>query len=181
MTETVEQRIILSPLDADSDIASAKEIYLDAFPPAEQRPWEKILSRCEGRLDLTGVYLDQRLVGMITTWRFDDFIYVEHFVIDPTLRGKGIGSAAIRRLQEQCAPLPILLEAEPEHLSPQALSRIKFYQRLGFHIIDRSYVQPPYDTYLPPVHLWLLSTSPDLSPDNASLLLHRIVYNVTEA
>lgn len=181
MTAIEENRIILAPLDAVHEIEAAKEIYLEAFPPAEQRPWDMIVSRCDGRLDVTGIYLDRRLVGMITTWKFDDFIYVEHFVVDPTLRGRNIGSNAIRILQQQCAPLPILLEVEPEHLSPQAMSRIKFYQRLGFHIIDRSYVQPPYDTFLPPVHLWLMSTEPGLSPQNASLLLHRVVYNVTEA
>ena len=181
MTAIEENRITIAPLETPDDIATAKEIYLDAFPPAEQRPWEKILSRCDGKLDLTGVYMNRRLVGMITTWDFDGFTYIEHFVIDPTLRGRGIGSAAIRLMQSKCAPLPLLLEAEPEHLSPQALSRIKFYQRLGFHIIDRSYVQPPYDTYLPPVHLWLMSTSADLSPQQASLLLHRVVYNVARS
>lgn len=176
-----ENKITLSPLDAPPDIETAKEIYIDAFPPAEQRPWEKIVSRCEGKLSLTGIYMAGKLVGMITTWGFDDFVYVEHFVIDPTLRGRGIGSAAMRRLQRQCSPLPILLEAEPEHLSEQARHRISFYKALGFHIIDRSYVQPPYDTYLPPVHLWLMSTDSSLSPQNASLLLHRKVYNVVEA
>lgn len=181
MTAIEENRITLAPLDGAHDIDAAKEIYLEAFPPAEQRPWEMITTRCGGRLDLTGIYLGERLVGMITTWKFDDFIYVEHFVVDPTLRGRNIGSTAIRILREQCAPLPILLEVEPEHLSAQALSRIQFYKRLGFHIIDRSYVQPPYDTFLPPVHLWLMSTEPGLSPQNASLLLHRVVYNVTEA
>lgn len=181
MTAIDESKVTIAPLDATCDIEAAKEIYLEAFPPAEQRPWEKIVSRCDGKLDLTGVYLNRHLVGMITTWKFDSFIYVEHFVVDPTLRGRGIGSAAINQLRRQCSPMPILLEAEPEHLSPQALSRIRFYQRLGFHIIDRSYVQPPYDTYLPPVHLWLMSTDASLSPAEASLLLHRIVYNVTQA
>lgn len=173
--------IRIAPLVGVNDIDAAKEIYLDAFPPAEQRPWEKILSRCDGKLDLNGIYMADRLVGMITTWNFDSFVYVEHFVVDPTIRGKGIGSNAINLLKQQLAPLPVLLEVEPEHLSPQALSRIRFYQRLGFHIIDRSYVQPPYDSYLPPVHLWLMSTDEALSPHEASLLLHRVVYNVTEA
>ncbi len=176
-----ENKITLSPITLEADMQTAKEIYLDAFPPAEQRPWEKIASRCDGRLTLTGIYMADRLVGIITTWRFDGFVYVEHFVIDPTLRGRGIGSAAMRRLQTECAPLPVLLEAEPEHLSEQARHRISFYKALGFEVIDRSYVQPPYDTYLPPVHLWLLSTDSTLSPQNASLLLHRKVYDVAEA
>lgn len=181
MTAIEETKITLAPIVNNDDINAAKEIYLDAFPPAEQRPWDKILSRCNGRLNLSGIYLNHRLAGIITTWTFDNFLYVEHFVVDPTLRSKGIGSAAIRILQKQCAPRPILLEVEPEHLSEQAARRVKVYQRLGFHIIDRSYVQPPYDSYLPPVHLWLMSTDPSISPVDASLLLHRIVYNVTEA
>lgn len=181
MTEHNDNNIRLAPIGGYNEIAKAKEIYLDAFPPAEQRPWDKILSRCGGKLNLTGIYRNDFLVGIITTWKFEHFVYVEHFVIDPTLRNRGIGQKAIRLLEEQTSPLPILLEAEPEHISPLAKSRINFYSRLGFHVIDRSYVQPPYDTYLPPVHLWLLSTDPNLSPTEASLLLHRIVYNVHPA
>lgn len=173
-----ENKVRLAPIASYVDIAKAKEIYLDAFPPAEQRPWDKIMSLCGGKLNLTGIYIDMRLVGIITTWRFEHFVYIEHFVVDPMLRSQGIGRAAIHQLQQAVMPLPLLLEAEPEHLSEQARSRIKFYDRLGFHVIDRSYVQPPYDCYLPPVHLWLLSTDPALSPFEASLLLHRIVYNV---
>ncbi|MBD5211219.1 MAG: GNAT family N-acetyltransferase [Barnesiella sp.] len=176
-----DTKVTLSPIMLAADLEAAKEIYLDAFPPAEQRPWDMIESRCDGRLTLTGVRLADRLVGMLTTWSFDDFVYVEHFVIDPTLRGRGIGSAAMRLLQQQCAPLPILLEAEPEHQSEQARHRIRFYRTLGFDIIDRSYVQPPYDTYLPPVHLWLMSTDASLDAARSSLLLHRQVYNVAEA
>lgn len=174
-------KISLAPIKSESDFEKAQEIYLDAFPPAEQRPWDKILDGCGGRLNLTGIYIEEKLVGIITTWQFPHFIYIEHFVVDPTLRSRGIGRTAIDRLKELSSPLPILLEAEPEHLSPQAQSRIRFYQRLGFHIIDRSYVQPPYDTYLPPVHLWLMSTDPQLPHHEASLLLHREVYNVKEA
>lgn len=181
MTTIEETKITLAPIVTDSDLNIAKEIYLDAFPPAEQRSWDKILSRCDGKLNLTGIFLGQRIVGIITNWNFDNFLYVEHFVIDPTMRSQGIGSAAISILQRQCAPLPILLEVEPEHLSTQAARRVSVYQRLGFHVIDRSYVQPPYDSYLPPVHLWLMSTDPNISPEKASLLLHRVVYNVTEA
>lgn len=181
MTVFEEDKISISPITTETDLEAAKEIYLEAFPPAEQRPWEMIAARCDGKLSLSGIYLNGRIVGMVTTWRFPDFVYVEHFVVDATLRGRNIGSSAIHILQRQCAPLPILLEVEPEHLSPQALSRIKFYQRLGFHIIDRSYVQPPYDSYLPPVHLWLMATDPELSPQKASLLLHRVVYGVIEA
>jgi len=180
MTAIDENKVTLAPLTSADDIALAREIYLDAFPPAEQRPWDRIMSRCGGRLNLTGIYIGCRLVGIITTWQFDKFIYVEHFVVDPTLRSQGIGRAAMHIMQQRCDPLPIVLEAEPEHLSPQAMSRIKFYQRLGFHVIDRSYVQPPYDTYLPPVHLWLMSTDHELDPHETSLLLHRIVYNVKE-
>lgn len=180
MTIFEEDKISISPIESESELAAAKEIYLEAFPPAEQRSWEMIEARCGGKLTLWGIYLDGQIVGMMTTWRFPEFVYVEHFVVDPRLRGRSIGSRAIRRLEHDCAPMPILLEVEPEHLSAQAQSRIRFYQRLGFHIIDRSYVQPPYDSYLPPVHLWLMATDAAISPNRASMLLHREVYGVTE-
>lgn len=180
MTIFEEDKISISPIVSASELEAAKEIYLEAFPPAEQRSWDMIEARCGGKLTLWGIYLNGQIVGMMTTWQFPEFMYVEHFVVDARLRGRRIGSSAIRILERHCAPMPILLEVEPEHLSAQAQSRIQFYQRLGFHVIDRSYVQPPYDSYLPPVHLWLMATDATISPDKASTLLHRVVYGVTE-
>ena len=116
---------------------------------------------------------------MITTWNFKNFVYIEHFVIDPTLRSHGLGSRALKVLQQAIGNRPLLLEVEPEHISEEAARRIKFYDRIGFKVISRSYVQPPYDTYLPPVHLWLMSTDGSTDAEEASLLLHTQVYGVT--
>lgn len=171
--------IKLRELIDESELQQAREIYLDAFPPAEQRSWESITGGCGGRLHLNGIFAGQQLVGMITTWDFEHFIYIEHFVINPTLRSYGLGSKALKVLQQTVENRPLLLEVEPEHISEEAVRRIKFYDRLGFKIISRSYVQPPYDTYLPPVHLWLMSTDGSTDADEASLLLHTQVYGVT--
>ena len=46
-------------------------------------------------------------VGLITTWNFGKCMYVEHFAIEPEMRGEGYGKAAIEKLTE-LSRLPIV-------------------------------------------------------------------------
>lgn len=172
------RNIAVRPIGDYSEMMRARDIYLHAFPPAEQRPWQSILEGCDGCLTLRGIYANEILVGIVTTWNFPQFLYIEHLVVDATLRGKGIGRKALSLVARQAFPLPLLLEVEPEHLNEEAHRRVNFYTRLGFSIIDKTYVQPPYAPYLPPVHLWLMATSAQINPATAAATLHTDVYGV---
>ncbi len=81
------------------------------------------------------------------------------------------------------AGLPTVLEVEPAPADqPHSLPsrRIRFYERAGFSIIDRGYVQPPYSPALPAVPLWLMSTNLTISPARVAATLHRKVYDIAE-
>lgn len=166
--------IKLSRLE-DSLLDSALEIYLEAFPPDERRPWKSILSPDDiAGPRLQGIFADGRLVGMVTTWAFDNFTYVEHLALSTSTRGQGIGSKVVAALKASSA-VPLLLEVEPRHLSDQAARRIGFYARAGFDVIDTGYVQPPYSPHLSPVALWLMASG-RVDPDKAAATLHSRVY-----
>ena len=165
----------LTPLDP-ADLAAAEALYLASFPPEERRDWQQIADPAL-MPRLLGVYDDAAaLAGFITIWPFDTFIYVEHFAVDPSRRGAGIGATAIELLRRQ-SELPIVLEVEPPtHPDPMAPRRIRFYERCGLHLLDYDYTQPPYATGLPSVPLRLMTTDPTLSPRTIETTLHTRVY-----
>ena len=118
----------------------------------------------------------QYLLGLLTTWHFEEFIYIEHFAIDPDLRSRGYGAEALKTFiaQQQC---PIVLEAEPptDELSTR---RVGFYKRLGLTLYDFPYIQPAYTPESNPVELRLMGTlDTNTTPlPLVSKILHREVY-----
>lgn len=163
----------------ENDLKELKKIYMKAFPPEERRDWDDIMSRSHSigsPMSMTMVMMGNSPAGFITSWNLGNFVYIEHFVIDPMLRNRGIG---IKALREFCtaANMPVVLEVERASAGETARRRIRFYERLNFHPYrDFNYIQPPYAPGLPEVPLMLMSTSKSLNPEEISLKLHKIVY-----
>ena len=73
-------------------------LYNTSFPADERRPVDSILSLIDNHDSPFNAYVikaDNGFAGFITTWDFDDMLYVEHFATNPELRGQGIGSEAL--------------------------------------------------------------------------------------
>ncbi len=117
-----------------------------------------------------------KLLGLLTTWEFDDFIYIEHFAIDPTLRSQGYGSEALKAFIHEHGK-PIVLEAEPP-TDALSIRRIKFYERIGLTLYDFPYMQPAYTEDSHPVELRLMGTiDTEATPlTDVEQQLHREVY-----
>ena len=131
---------ITSP--ADPLYRPALEIYGQSFPLHEQRlpaSQEQILAH--PAYHFTCLTEGEQLIGILLYWETADFSYVEHFAVDPALRGQNYGG---RALKELCAAgRPVLLEIDP--LTTEiAVRRQKFYQRLGFQANPYGHVHPPY-------------------------------------
>ena len=118
----------------------------------------------------------QKLLGLLTTWEFDDFIYIEHFAIDPSLRSQGYGSEALKAFIHEHGK-PIVLEAEPP-TDALSIRRIKFYERIGLTLYDFPYMQPAYTEDSHPVELRLMGTiDTEATPlTDVEQQLHREVY-----
>ena len=115
----------------------------EAFPSVERRSYEdakKLL--CE---DLYSIIVDKdendNITAFIASWEFNDFNYIEHFAVEGKIRGNGIGTSMLQAYLNK-SNKPIFLEVElPEN--DVSLRRIEFYKRLGFHLNNFEYLQPP--------------------------------------
>ena len=120
----------------------------------------------------------QHPLGLLTTWHFEEFIYIEHFAIDLNLRSQGHGTEAINTfIQEQ--DKPIILEAEPP-TDDITRRRVGFYERCGLTLYDFPYIQPAYTPESNPVELRLMGTldTKDTPLTLVSKILHREVYGI---
>ena len=141
-----------------------KSLYLSAFPPEERREYNELIQQlyineCAVNLIIAG----GKTAGFCITWDFNDFVYLEHFAIEPVMRGLGIGEGILALIKD-IFNKPVILEAEPpaDEISTR---RIRFYQRNGFKLLHRPYLQPSYDGIKPEVEMKLMSTGVDFTSE----------------
>jgi len=127
-----------------------------SFPTVEYRPYDAqraLLHDSRYRIWVQG---DAQIRVFLTVWELGDFLFVEHFAVDPAHRGKGLGSAMLAELQGRTQQ-PLCLEVElPE--TEQARRRIAFYERAGFTCNTYAYEQPPMARGKAAVPLLLMTT-----------------------
>lgn len=160
-----------------------KKLYCNSFPPEERRAWndiERRLSVEKSPYNIEVILNGGEFAGFISWWQFADFCYVEHFAIEPAMRGMKIGARAISQFIENRA-IPIVLEVELPESGEMARRRIAFYSRNGFTAhADFEYIQPSYGEGLPSVPLMLMTagTSTHVDLKQISRQLHEVVYGV---
>lgn len=149
-----------STLLDSTDRERFSHIYESSFPPDERRDVALVAELAAGGDKRFNICLAEtahgHITGLLTTWHFHDFVYVEHLAIDAGFRGRGYGSELMRRLLAtvQC---PVVLEVEPP-VDAATQHRIEFYNRLGFVLHpDVDYLQPPYSPAQHPVPLRLMT------------------------
>ncbi len=130
-----------------------------SFPDSERRGREGQLALFNDpayRVD--AVYNSDTLQGFFALWEFDSFLFIEHFAVDPSVRGGGIGSEMLRTLLISTRK-PVVLEVEPPE-EDMARRRIGFYRRGGFILTDHPYLQPPMEPGKPTLPLRLMTSVP---------------------
>lgn len=118
------------------DIPRVYLLYLRAFPASERKPFGKILSMAkEGRTDLWIIRKDGRFAGFATTVNSPELVLLDYFAVCKSLRGKGVGSAALKAILDRYAPRGVLVEIESTRIpSENAMEREKrkrFYVNCG--------------------------------------------------
>lgn len=149
-------------LHSQTGIAShVAKLYEQSFPPEERRllPAQQLLLD-RGALQLSTIEKDRIFAGFIFYWQLTDFIFVEHFAVDPGSRGSGIGGSVMQLLEKEFPQL--VLEVEPPD-TPDAVRRIRFYEKLGFTAYPYTYLQPPYLAGGEPLSMWLMQKG--MSPE----------------
>lgn len=172
-------------LRGDSDRPKLEEIYMTSFPADERREWALVERLADDPASpMTMLKITDsggRAAGLLTIWRFDGLSYIEHFAVDSSRRGSGLGSKVLSQVVKAEMPVPIVIEVEPPGdpaYGPMAARRVDFYRRHGFTAFeDFDYVQPPYAPGLKEVVLMLMATRDDVDLGRAASLIHRHVYN----
>ena len=151
-----------------------ERIYTESFPPDERRDFSDVIRLLEENDDFFIVLLsdENKAVGFISYWEWNDFSYVEHFAVDSSCRGSGYGATAMTEL------LKLINNPALDDISQR---RIRFYERLGFVLCTRPYTQPPYSPEKQPLELYLMSFGKiDLNQvfDTVASRIHQKVYGV---
>jgi ribosomal protein S18 acetylase RimI-like enzyme len=105
----------------------------------------------------------EKTAGFCIIWDFTEFVYLEHFAIEPDVRGLGIGEGTLALIKANFDK-PVILETELP-LDEISSRRIKFYKRNGFRVLYRHYLQPSYDGIKPEVEMKLMSTAVDFASE----------------
>lgn len=132
-----------------------KDLYEEAFPKAEKRPWDWQLALiAAGKIQILRIVKEEEyFAGFVFYWKLPAFNFVEHFAIHADARGGGAGTQVMQLLEKKLGT--IVLEVEPP-ATEQAIRRIKFYERLGYQTFPDTYEQPSYYPESGPLTLCLM-------------------------
>lgn len=158
-----------------------KRLLIASFPSDERRDmadYERI-ARDNAKFSLLAAMNCNNFAGFISSWDFDRFSYVEHFAIESTLRGQGLGGQLLSHFVATVGK-PVILEVEPPE-SEMARRRIAFYRRHGFKLWSEiDYVQPPYSPsqHAQPMRLMTCGFTAAAQVSAAAREMKRVVYGV---
>lgn len=128
----------------DPRFKEAWELYRDAFPRSERRGVaEQNAVMSDPRYRFSAIVLAGKVVGMIALWQLQHACFIEHFAIAKDARSNGLGKRVLTLLKTRLH-CPLILDVEPLSTSQQAVRRIAFYLREGFHYTMKPVVIPAY-------------------------------------
>lgn len=149
-----------------------------AFPPNERRTnsHQKLITDCKSNFCCYAILEKLVFVGFVTTWNFDQFVFIEHLAIQPEFRGHKFGSLAVEQIL--LCNKPVILEVELPS-NGNAIRRIEFYSRLGFVAWKNSaYTQPSYKPKGNPVPMLLMNHGSFTESDHFELVRNKIYSEV---
>ncbi|SDC96025.1 Acetyltransferase (GNAT) domain-containing protein [Terribacillus halophilus] len=139
------------------DFESVFKLMECSFPPEEHRGFteqKELLNREDYHIHT--YEKDGRLAAFCAIYSLPEFSFIEHIAVDEAFQGRGMGSKIMREIMT-ISDKPIILEVEPPAGSEVAARRVSFYERLGFHLHDYPYEQPPLRPGAAPLALQLMS------------------------
>lgn len=141
---------------ADMTLTKLTGLYAEAFPPEERRELRQLkeLIQTEPAMYFNSVECDGELAGLFVYWDFHTFYYLEHLAVFAGMRNKKIGQQILDWVKDHLKGIR-LLEVEPAE-AEMAIRRINYYQRNGYQILDKTYLQPPYSEGGDDFPLWIM-------------------------
>lgn len=120
----------------------AWEIYKNSFPIFEQRTENDQIEVMKDDMFECRVYVkDNDVIGILFFWQYDIYRYIEHFAINPRLRGQNYGSEILNEFCKSDYTTFLEIDLPIDEVS---INRLYFYERLGFKLNQFDHVHPPY-------------------------------------
>ena len=116
-------------------------LYVAAFPASERKPFSVICKMWRaGKTQVFCIRQNGMFAGMLTTIQSPDLILLDYFAVAENMRGKGVGTAALREFLSQNPDTGIFLEIEStKEAGPGGESREKrkqFYENCGLKSLN---------------------------------------------
>ena len=162
--------------ESDKDFGKLIELYKEAFPLEERRNEEQLISmlKDEPRMTFNAIECDGELCGLFVYWDFKTFYYLEHLAVFSDMRNKKIGEQTLAWIAENLKGLRIL-EAEPAD-TEIAVRRVHYYERNGYKVYNKDYMQPSYRPEGDGCALWVMCNQADEELNEKLKLLKDVVY-----
>lgn len=122
-------------------LRAVRRLYLTAFPRNERKPfWLILKKRRDGVFEILAIESDSgEFQGLAVTIHYKDMVLLDYFAIEPQNRGGGVGSTALKLIQERYAGKRLLLEIESTQETcadlPQRERRKAFYLRNSMQVM----------------------------------------------
>lgn len=164
---------------SDGTYTFVENLLHESFPVEERRDDDMQRYNTDNNPLFTACLIndDEINVGLITLWKLDDFLYVEHLATSPNVRNKGYGKMIMQALLDNFPNSIIVLEVElPEdELSKR---RIGFYERCGFTLCKKSYMQPSYRKVGSPIPMHIMFSGTESIDDKFDNIVSEIYSKV---
>ena len=150
------------------------ELMQQSFHPAEIRTYAgelALLMREDYRV--LAVMAGETIQAFIAEWRLDGFCFVEHFAVNPAIRGKGLGTDVFGTYLEQ-TDCPVVIEVDDAD-TQEASRRVAFYERLQLRLSEIRYPQPKLRAAGEPVPLRMM-VYPDAVTEDALQKMRERIY-----
>lgn len=117
--------------------SQVKEIYKEAFPKAERKPFFLLKQSSKRGKSLVFIAMEQNVLqGFTVVISYKDMVMVEYLAVSNKIRSRGTGSKILQQLSAYYPNKRIVLLIERLDSSAsnyqQRVSRKKFYQKNGF-------------------------------------------------
>lgn len=120
---------------------------MKAFPAWERFSMFSLLAMSLHRnVKFHAIYNEDQFCGITYYAENDKTVYLTYLAINEELRGQGYGSKILTMLEDRFPDKQIVIDIEPVTSKAknykQRVSRLKFYERNGFHRTDQKLKDP---------------------------------------
>lgn len=131
------------------------ELYESSFPSEEKRTLKEqnTIIKNENYNPIAFIK-DENIVAILFFWSFTQHTFIEHFAVNPTLRGQSYGSKILEDFLSRHNNCILEIELLSDHITKK---RFDFYKRFDFVINEHKHFQIPFRQNSEKLELLLLS------------------------